>query len=917
MELLENDLIIEFTNLIRFFFNFNYLLFESSLFGELNGIFQDAFCSCFGFISPYLPGQEIFDYNFKNLWQLIGYNDYYLVNEDNPYLNESIVEKSRLISPIISSAYSKIKIIEKKTAVMLSKKQFGQYCTDFLNRYSIFLISQTKEIYYKQLDPQSKIKYPFQILYLNDCLQQFIEKTNLQISILEQNIPKKHTREHEIQSIKNLIDQIENSDQINQNKQKLENLKQLFNRKINNQKRDYQKNKMILKKIRLLEDSQIYQCKNNIIQQGLVINSFLYNKNYQVERDEIQQYLLNEASNTLASILNKIEKQDNQNEIDQSFENLKKQLEDQNQKYKEQFEKQFSTLRKQNSQKNQVYFEKKSQNQNEQSDLDDMEPKLQQQQSKEDGEYQEVDEKEDEVQNEAESILKSCDDILYAITILNMNNQRSVLRDLFKGYENNQLNQFTQMCLQFFESRNVFDRINIGLLSNQLILMFRQNINTLTQMNIFKIGLAEVYLLLNSLENVDKIKVSIPFGFENCFSFDFQTKQQKDSLSQMYIKVKTYSTDIDYRLIYLYINGILDLVGTFQLAINRQISIFNMILQILILFLKKQTEILYQKDFVKKIHSFLNYFTQRFGQLKNNKYRPFKNAEEYSDFSYNAYKEDDLNQKQYLYKLFSLKFHKTFLHLAEQAANSQTKDNQNNTIQYDIIEFIQSIRYAEIQHVLINFKNIQNISCELQIQKLEKQQEVISSSLIEEENQIKSQIIRIRNNLNANNNEDLTEQNYINIFYKQDFVMFISQVIYYNQPTICLFKQETQQQLELFEEKFLKAIIQVQKVRKIFLQELTNNKKRSSEKYIYIIQKLNSLMIDEKQFYRNMIQAQQNIENIQEFQNDVEKHSINYIDQMEKVYTNYLDYTSEPLDIIEKEKLDIQKFISEQINSLY
>ncbi|EAR83703.3 hypothetical protein TTHERM_00827200 (macronuclear) [Tetrahymena thermophila SB210] len=815
MQLLENDFIIEFTNLIRFFFNFNYLLFESSLFGELNGIFQDAFCSCFGFISPYLPGQVISNEDFKHLWQLIGYNDYYLVNEDNPYLDESIVEKDRLISPIISPIFSKLKIIEKKTAVMLSKKYFGQYCTEFLKRYSDFLMKQTYEKYYQQLNPKNKIKYPFQILYLNDCLQQFIEKINQQISILEQNIPKKHAREHEIQSIKNLIDQIEKSNQINQNEQKLLNLKRLFNNKIESQYRDNQKNKMILKKIRLLEDSQIYQCKNNIIQQGLVINSFLYNKNFQVKRDEIQQYLLNEASNTLASILNKIEKQDNQNEIDQLFENLKKQIADQNQKYKEQFDKQFLIEKKENIKEKQD--DKDIQSKNLENNFDDKEIKLQQQQSKEEGEYQGLNETQEEIQNESESILKSCDDILYAITILNMCNQRSVLRDLFKGYENNQLSQFTQMCLQFFQSRNVYDRINIGLLSNQLLLMFKQNINTLTQINIFKIGLAEVYLLLNITEIPGKINVSIPYGFENCFSYHSQTQEQFKNQQEkhdknkniIYIKVKTYSTDIDYKLL-----------------------------------------------------------------LKNNDQQPFENSEQYSQHSNQAYKEENQLKKQHSYFLFSQKFHKTFLYLAEQAANPQTKNDQNNKKPYDLIGFINSIRYSEIQFILIIFENYQSIQCELQIEILEKQEEVISSNLIDEENEIRSHIIRIRNDLNSSNNEDLTEQDYINIFYKQDFVIFIS-------------------------------------------QELSLNKFSSSEKYIYIIQKLNNLMIKEQEFYRQMILAEEKIDKSQEFKNYVQKLSIDYINQMEKVYSNYLDYITEPFEKIEKERLDIHKFIQEQINSIY
>ncbi|KAL4474179.1 hypothetical protein ABPG72_001718 [Tetrahymena utriculariae] len=912
--LLDNQFIIKFTELTKFFFNFNYELFEKSLYGECNGIFQDSFCSCFGFISPYLSGQNIFDQNFKHLWQLLGQNDYYLVNLDNPYLDETIVEKNRLISPILQPSFSKIKIIEKKTAVMLCKRQFGLFCTKFLQRYSQILIQQTNQKYYQQFTPTDKIKYPFQILYLNDCLQQLIQKIDQQICILEQNIPKKHTREHELQSIKNLIDQIEKSDQSKQNESKLQNLKILFNKKYNTQMRDKQQRKIKANQIRLLDDNQIYQCKSNIIQQGLVISQFLYSKNIEMERDQIQQYLLDEASNALAQILNKIEQQGSQKEIEQSFETLKKKLEDQKAKYKEQYDQVF--LIDKHQKKENIQSKKEDQDIIQRSqETEFIEPinTLQYQQSTEQGVYLDEEEKEEETQNEGENILQSCDEILYAFTILNMCNQRSVLRDVFQDYQENQINQFTQMCYKFFESRNIFDRINIGLLSNQLLLMFRQNINYKTQINIFQIGLAEIYLLLNTLEISDKtIKVCIPYGFENCFSFDLNIYQQ----NQPQIKVKTYSTDIDYRLIYQYINDVLDLVGIFELKGYLQVPIFNMVLQILILFLKKQTEIIYQQEFVQKIYTFLDYFSKNIGFLKHNRRSPFKNEDEYYHLSQTAYYEKDHQNRHDLYIKFRAKFHKTFLVLAERAANSQTKNNDNQTIEYNLIEFIQSIRYNEIQFILISIKNTQNMYCDLLIQKLEKQYEIKDVKVKEEQDKINSQITNIRNGLSQNNIDNLNEQQLINIFYKQDFTIFISQIIFYSKPIHSLFSEQVKQNLLLFEEKFLKATIQIQKVRKIFLQELSSKNSRSSEKYIFIIQKLKSIFNQEKEFYRHMIQTEEMIDQSQEFEQKLEEQSIKCMNQMEKVYSDYLHYISESFEKIEKESLDIQKFIQDQINSL-
>ncbi|KAL4435300.1 hypothetical protein ABPG74_017392 [Tetrahymena malaccensis] len=347
------------------------------------------------------------------------------------------------------------------------------------------------------------------------------------------------------------------------------------------------------------------------------------------------------------------------------------------------------------------------------------------QQSKESGEIQKEEEKEDEdeeIQKEGENILQSCDDILYAFTILNMCDQRLVIKDLFIGFEKNQLTQFTQLCYQFFESRNSYDRINIGLLSNQLLLLFRENINYFTQINIFQIGLAEIYLQLNCIEDAKKAtKVCIPSGFENCFSFNTTA------------------------------NG---------------------------------------------------------------------------------------------------------------------------------------------------------------------QQEVKDSEHLEDYEQIKSQINKIKNSLNQNITDELNEQKCINIFYKQDFTIFMSQVVYSNQPTYCIFDSQIQQQLQKFEDNFLKTIIQIQKVRKIFLQELSLKKFQSSEKYIYVIQKLNSIAKQEKEFYRQMIQTEQLIiENSQEFQQKLEQNSIWYINLMEKVYSDYLHYVTEPFEKIEKENFDIQKFIEEQINT--
>ncbi|KAL4497136.1 hypothetical protein ABPG72_019456 [Tetrahymena utriculariae] len=921
MSLLDNKFIIKFTELTKYFFNFNYELFESTLYGEYNGIFQDSFCSCFGFISPHLPGQDIFDENFKHIWQLLGCYDYYLVNLDNPYLDEKIVEKKRLISPILSPSFSKIKIIEKKTAVMLSKRQFGLLCTDFLQIYSKYLITQTKESYYYQLNPMIKISYPFQILYLNDCLQQLIKKIDQQICILEQNIPKKHTREHELLSIKNLIDQIEKSDQLNQNEQKLQNLKRIYDQKLKSQMRDKQKKQKNINQIRLLNDRQIYQYKSNIIQSGLVISQFLYSQNIQMERDEMQQYLLDEASNVLAQIINKIEQQGCQKEVEESYKKLRIQLNEQQVKYKEQYDQVFEIAKNQKKENNQPKKEENIFSRSQVSDFIEPINTLQCQQSKEQeqGIFQDEEGKEEDIQNDAENILQSCDDILYAFTILNMCNQRSVLRDIFYSYQDNQINQFTQMCYKFFEARNIFDRINIGLLSNQLLLIFRQNINQKTQINIFQIGLAEIYLLLNTLEVQDKtIKVCIPYGFENCFSFDSNFNQpnlpNQPNLHQ--IKVKTYSTDIDYRLIYQYINDVLDLVDIFSLKNHFQVPIFNMILQILILFLKKQTEIICQKEFVKKIFTFLDYFSKNIAFLKFNKRSPFRNAHEYSDLSEQAYYEQDDEQKNNLYKQFRAKFHKTFLYLAEQATNSLNKNDSNYRIEYDLINFIQSIRYNEIQFILISIKDTQNMHCVLQIQKLDIQYEIKDVKVIEEHDKIKSQIQKIKNDLSQNNIDDLNEQQLINIFYKQDFTMFISQIIYYNKPIQSLFNEQIQQNLQLFEQKFLKATIQIQKVRKIFLQELSSQNFRSSEKYIYIIQKLKSIFNEEKEFYRHMIQTEEIIDKSEEFEQKLEEYSIKYMNQMDNIYSDYLHYISEPFEKIVKESLDIQKFIQEQINSI-
>ncbi|KAL4435301.1 hypothetical protein ABPG74_017393 [Tetrahymena malaccensis] len=915
---LDNEFIIKFIDLTKFFFNFNYQFLESSLYGEFNGIFQDAFCSCFGFISPFLPGQSIFDKEFKYTWQLLGYSDYYLINIDNPYLDKSIIGEDKLISPILSPEFSKIKIIEKKTAMMLSKKQFGQYCTEFMKRYSEFLINKTYEANYYQQDPQKKIIYPFQILYLNKCLQQMIQNIDQQILILEQNIPKNHTRQHEIESIKNLIDQIENSDQIKQNEQKIQNLKKLYKNKLNSQKRDTQQIKIIKKEIRLLDDNRIYKCKSNIIQSGLVINKILHSKSVEEDRNQILQYLLDEASNLLALILNKIEQKDNQNEIEQSFENFKKQFEDQQTKYKKQYEQQYSITQHQNQDQN-LFTNKLEQNtssEKQEKDLAEFMIQLQAQQSKEPGEKQKEEEKEDEdeeIQNEGENILQSCDDILYAFTILNMCDQRPVIKDLFIGLEKNQLTQFTQLCYQFFESRNSYDRINIGLLSNQLLLMFRENINYFTQINIFQIGLAEIYLQLNFFEGPEKVaktKVCIPSGFGNCFSFNTTNNEQ------LQIKVNTYSIDINYNQIYLYINQVLDLVATIKLKREFLVPIFNMVLQILILFLKKQTEIIYQIDFSKKIHKFLRYFSKKIGFLKKNQNTPFKDVKDYTESSQSAYFESDDKVKQDLYKEFSQRFHKTFLYLAEKAATPLSKENKNQVIGYDLIQFIQSIRYSEIQFILINHNNEKNIYCELQFIKLQKQIELKDSKLQDDYEQIKSKINTIKNNLNQNNTDELNEQKCINIFYKQDFTIFMSQVVYSYQPTYCIFDSQIQQQLQKFEDDFLKTIIQIQKVRKIFLQELSLNKFSSSEKYIYIIQKLNSIAKQEKEFYRQMIQTEQLIiENSQEFQQKLEQNSIEYINLMEKVYSDYLHYITEPFEKIEKESLDIQKFIEEQINT--
>ncbi|KAL4463752.1 hypothetical protein ABPG73_021016 [Tetrahymena malaccensis] len=727
MHQLENEFIIKFIDLTKFFFNFNYQFLESSLYGEFNGIFQDAFCSCFGFISPYLPGQSIFDKDFKYTWQLLGYSDYYLINLDNPYLDKSLIGEDKLISPILSPEFSKIKIIEKKTAMMLCKKQFGQYCTEFMKRYSEFLIKKIYEDNYYQRDPIIKIYYPFQILYLNKCLQQMIQNIDQQTLILEQNIPKNHIRQHEIESIKNLIDQIENSDQKKQNEQKIQNLKKLLQKKLNSQKRDKQQIKIIKKEIRLLDDNQIYKCKSNIIQSGLVINKILHSKSVEEDRNQILQYLLDEASNLLALILNKIEQKDNQNEIQQSFENLKKQFEDQQTKYKKQYDQQFSITKDLNQDQNLIINkeEENKSSKNQGNDLVELIIQQEVQQSKESGEIQKEEEKEDEdeeIQKEGENILQSCDDILYAFTILNMCDQRLVIKDLFIGFEKNQLTQFTQLCYQFFESRNSYDRINIGLLSNQLLLLFRENINYFTQINIFQIGLAEIYLQLNCIEDAKKAtKVCIPSGFENCFSFNTTA------------------------------NG---------------------------------------------------------------------------------------------------------------------------------------------------------------------QQEVKDSEHLEDYEQIKSQINKIKNSLNQNITDELNEQKCINIFYKQDFTIFMSQVVYSNQPTYCIFDSQIQQQLQKFEDNFLKTIIQIQKVRKIFLQELSLKKFQSSEKYIYVIQKLNSIAKQEKEFYRQMIQTEQLIiENSQEFQQKLEQNSIWYINLMEKVYSDYLHYVTEPFEKIEKENFDIQKFIEEQINT--
>ncbi|KAL4435302.1 hypothetical protein ABPG74_017394 [Tetrahymena malaccensis] len=863
----DNEFIIKFTNLIKFFFSFNYQMLEKPLYGEFNSIFQDAFCSCFGFVSPHLSGQDVFDKNYKQVWQLLGYNDYYLVYLDNPYLDESIVEKNKLISPILSPEFSKLKIIEKKTATMLSKKLFGEYCTQFLKRYSEYL---TKELYqaYCYQHPEIKINLPFQILYLNKCLQQFIENIDQQICILAQNIPKKHARQHEIQSIQNLIQQIEKIDKNDQNQLKLQNLKRLCNKKLDNQLKDKQQKSIVKNEIRLLEKNEINQYKSNIIQSGLVINQFLHNRNIIEERNQIQQYLLDEASNILAHILNKIEQQ---NEVEiQSFENLKKQQEDLKVKYLEQY-KQLHQLTQDQNQSHVIKKEESIFSQNKEKDFVEPITQLQNQQSTDQSIQQEEEEKEDEeeevdIQNEGENILQSCDDILYAFTILNMCNQRSVLSDLFKGFEKNQLTQFTQLCYQFFESRNSFDRINIGLLSNQLLLMFRENINYFTQINILQIGLAEIYLLLNTIESSDKtIKVCIPAGFGNCFSFDqyainkrnyfngtFFNKQLKIFIVQ--IQVKTYSTDINYRLIYLYINQ------------------------------------------------------------KNNS-QPFRSGEEYSDASNQAY-HDNSGNKQQLYERFIAKFYKTFLHLAEKAADSQNKDKNQQSKEYDLFEFIQSIRYSEIQYFLINNFNTQNIYCDLQIIKLEKQIEEKDSKFIEDHNKIKLEINKIRDNLNKSiTDDDLDELEYINMFYKQDFVMFMSQVVYQKQPSYCISDPQILQQLQKFEQSFLKTNIQIQKVRKIFLQELSLNNFQSSEKYIYIIQKLNKIVDYEKEFYKKMNQVEQSINNSQKFEQQLEQHSIEYIKEMEKVYSDYLNYITEPSEKIEKESLDKQNFIEEQINS--
>ncbi|KAL4463755.1 hypothetical protein ABPG73_021019 [Tetrahymena malaccensis] len=595
--------------------------------------------------------------------------------------------------------------------------------------------------------------------------------------------------------------------------------------------------------VKLFDDLIKFKQDNLIEIQDLIrILHYYYPKILEQKLEQIMHINTNE-NEALECVLNKIKQQeqkDNQNEVEQKFENLKKKFEDLKAKYIKQYDQSYSISQDQNQNpKNKEEENKFSQNQ----EKDFVEPvnQLQSQKSTEQSELQEEEEKEGDkeevsIQNEGENIFQSCDDILYAFTILNMCNQKSI--------------------------------------------------------SILKIGLAEIYLLLQEIQSTDKIiKVCIPSGFENYLSFDQNVE---------IIKVKTYSTDVNYRLIYLYINQALDLIGTVQLTRDYLVPIFNMVLQILILFLKKQTQIVYQKDFENKI-------------------QPFKSVEEYSDLSKQA-QNDNSGQKQQLYENFSAKFHKTFLHLIEKAVNSKNKYQKNQTIKYDFIQFIEQISHSEIQNILINDFNTQNIYCELQIIKLENKFQQKDTKVIEECNKLKPEINIIKQSINQSiANKVLDEQEYINIFYKQDFIWFMSYVVYYKQPSPCISDDQIQLQLQKFEENFLKINIQIQKVRKIFLQELNQNKLSSSEKYIYIIQKLNSIAKDEKEFYTKMIQIQQLIidNNQEQFQQQLEQYSIEYMNKMEKVYLDYLNYITEPFEKIEKESLSIKNFIKEQIKSKY
>ncbi|KAL4474178.1 hypothetical protein ABPG72_001717 [Tetrahymena utriculariae] len=863
IQLFDNKFIESLTSLINYILTIDSEIFESQLIGEQNKIFIDAFCSCFGFISHIIPGEDIIDKEFKSVWQLIGYNDYYLVHYDNPFIDTGILEKNKLISPLLSSEFNKLKIIEKKTAILLSKKEFGQYCTDFLKEYSCFLIKCIKRTEFFQKPPQTKIMYPFQILFLNNQLQQLIQKNHEQIKILEKNIPKKHSRDHEIQSIKKLIKLIDINER--QSEQKIFNLNTLLQRKEIQQQKDQGTINISNLDIKLLDEDQIYKCKSYIIQSGLVISQFFYSRNYLNTKDTIYQYLLDEASDILAQILKKIEQQDIQQESYQIFKNYQVLLDNQKAKYLQQY--------------NQIYqFQEQIEIEDQDSEYqvssnNDKNKINQNQQLKKDNKQikqvfdEENEEFQEEQENEEENILQSCDDILYAITILNISNVRPILQSLIQPYPYNQLTQFAQKCIKFFEARCSQDRINIGLLSIELIQQFRQNINYFTQIYLFQIGLSEMLLLLNTYKNdpSKKVQVCIPLGFENCFTFNENTDQ---------IKVQVFPKQVDFRL---------------------------------------KTKLLEQKEFAQKVCQFLKYF-QKDIKIFNNKQEPFKNIDQYKTTSNEAYQCTDDQYQYYLYKIFSQKFHKTFLQLVQQSIDNQNKNNENL---FQLSQFINQIRFAEIQHVLINFiQPNQIIYCQLQVKILKQEREEKNNSVKqEEEDEIKYKINEKRREIIQNQIQILSEQQCITNFYQPDFINFLNQIIFYENINFTLFKDNIFQQKEVFQQNFQRAIIQIQKTRKIFLQELSQNRFQSSEKYIYIIQKLTSILQIEKDFYEQLSNNVAYIKLNSNFKPLIEYDSNKCIDQMEKVYMDYLNYIIEPIEKVEKEKLDIQKFIQEQLNS--